>query len=214
MSDLDIRQITELRERETAEIVDLLVRAYQGNAAVEAMTGGNKDLESLLFRAMTRAGALAGHLYVLESHQEGILSVALWYPPGRKLFGSEEERKLGFEELLSNVDEEARSWWTISHPKRMADFLERWLPKANGSYYLIFRETDGTDPRHQRKGYATRLLDYAVQHVITSPNLIAFCSIGQEHADFYARAGFPIRGRTDLLGRGRTFPAFGHSREV
>jgi hypothetical protein len=52
------------------------------------MTGGNRNLEDLLFRSIVRAGGLAGHLYVVENVAGQILSVALWYAPGSIMFGT------------------------------------------------------------------------------------------------------------------------------
>lgn len=51
------------------------------------MIGGREELRPLLFSSMLRAGAIDGHLYVLEVDGK-IVSVSLWFSPGHRLWSS------------------------------------------------------------------------------------------------------------------------------
>ncbi|PPQ92774.1 LOW QUALITY PROTEIN: hypothetical protein CVT25_003883 [Psilocybe cyanescens] len=234
----EIRRITALTDKETDAIVDLLVRAFEDSAATKAMSGDNGQLSDLLFRSMVRAGGFAGHLYVLENESQEIVSTALWFAPGTMLFSShaiaaggdtfqcymtlwdsEEQRELGFNEFMRKLDDKTREWWKneisnslcIKHTVLAAEFVKEWSPKSPTECWWL--SLFGTDPNHQKRGYGTLLLHDGLKKM-SSPNLAAFCSTSEENAEFYTKAGFPIRGRTEFPSRFGNFPAFGHSREI
>ncbi|KAF8169235.1 hypothetical protein BJ912DRAFT_1067299 [Pholiota molesta] len=211
MAQVKIRRIQDLTDKETDNIVDLCVRAYVDDPAIAAMTGGNRKLYDLLFRSMVRAGGLAGHLYVVENNAGQILSVALWYGPGTVMFGTEEERNAGINELMSKLDNRTLDWWTTTYPQTADEFGKTWLTTPYEDCWWL--NLLGTDPNHQRKGYGTLLLDDAVKK-IDSPNLLAFCSTSKENADYYTKAGFPTRAFMQMPTPGKSFPMFGHSRQV
>jgi hypothetical protein len=50
------------------------------------MTGGNENLRESFFRAMTRATAVGGSIYVVSDAEgsDDILSVGMWFGPGQK----------------------------------------------------------------------------------------------------------------------------------
>jgi hypothetical protein len=51
------------------------------------MTGGNETLRESFFRAMTRATAVGGSIYVVgdaDGSASDILSVGMWFGPGQK----------------------------------------------------------------------------------------------------------------------------------
>ncbi|KAF8172142.1 hypothetical protein BJ912DRAFT_994365 [Pholiota molesta] len=211
MAQVVIRRIQNLTAKETDNIVDLWVRAYVDEPAISAMTGGNRNLEDLLFRSIVRAGGLAGHLYVVENVAGQILSVAMWYAPGSIMFGTEEERNAGLNEFMTKLDKQTLDWWTNTYPKHMDEFGKTWLTTPYEDCWWL--NMLGTDPIHQRKGYATRLLNAAVEN-IDSPNLLAFCSTNKENAEYYTKAGFPVRAFTELPTPESSFPVFGHSRRI
>lgn len=53
------------------------------------MVGGDESLKDPIFRAMIRAGELAGEVYLATDNSSGkVVAVAVWFPPGISLFNS------------------------------------------------------------------------------------------------------------------------------
>jgi len=89
----------------------------------------------------------------------------------------EAQRKLGYDELMEKLDKETISWWKNDYPKISGEFIKGWLPVVSGFLSIIFSfsladsvslkprseiwwlNILGTDPEHQRKGYASMLLN-------------------------------------------------------
>ncbi|KAF9480764.1 hypothetical protein BDN70DRAFT_594765 [Pholiota conissans] len=212
MGDVTIRRIQNITPKETNVIADMLVRAFVNNPATPAMTGGNRELEGPLFKAMLRAGGLAGHLYVLENELREVLSIALWFGPGTVMFDTEEQRSLGFNDFMARLDDKTRNWWMTTYPQSVGEFLKTWLPKPQRDCWWL--NTIGTDPKHQKNGYATQLLNYARKNV-SSSNVLAFCSASKETAEYYSQVGFPVQAHMDASSPlGYDFPIFGHCLEV
>jgi len=95
----------------------------------------------------------------------------------------EAQRKLGYDELMEKLDKETISWWKNDYPKISGEFIKGWLPVVSTflptSSVLSFSDLIslkprseiwwlnilGTDPGHQRKGYASMLLNDVVNSV-------------------------------------------------
>jgi len=53
------------------------------------MVGGDESLKDPIFRAILRAGELAGEVYLATDNSSNkVVGVAVWFPPGRTLFDS------------------------------------------------------------------------------------------------------------------------------
>ena len=52
------------------------------------MTGGDNKFRASLFRSVVRAGALEGSLYVVHDDSGKILSIGIWFGPGKMMFST------------------------------------------------------------------------------------------------------------------------------
>jgi hypothetical protein len=53
------------------------------------MVGGDESLKDPIFRAMIRAGELAGEVYfATDNDSHKVVGIAVWFPPGKSLFDS------------------------------------------------------------------------------------------------------------------------------
>ncbi|KAF9557473.1 hypothetical protein CPC08DRAFT_710370 [Agrocybe pediades] len=211
MSTIKIRRIQNLTNAEADKITAMLVRAYEDNTAVPAMVGGNDELRDLLFRSMVRAGGLEGDLKVVEDEEGNIFSIALWFRPGVNMWGTEEQRRLGYNEFMAKLDPDTVKWWKEDYAQATTDFIKQWLPVPRVDTWWL--NVLGTDPVHQRKGYASMLLADTLK-TVKGPTTLAFCTTTEENAEFYEHAGFPIRGRTVISSKHGNILVVGHSRNM
>ncbi|KAJ6460370.1 hypothetical protein C8R47DRAFT_994075 [Mycena vitilis] len=125
------------------------------------MVGGdNADLKGQIFRAMMRAGELGGEVYfAIDDGSNQVVGVAVWFPPGKLLFDTEEQRTLGFDDLMNQLSIETKKFWAESYAPVVENFLadEKLLgPEGTrNSYYLNLL---ATDPAYQKKHIASTLL--------------------------------------------------------
>ncbi|EED84505.1 predicted protein [Postia placenta Mad-698-R] len=139
-----------------------------------ALTGGDISLLPVLARAMIKPIAFQiGDMYTATDENGKVVGFQMWVPPGRLLFNTyesissnckymahterlwntrEEQRKLGFEDFLSQLSDEAKlycpqatelntywcnlnfvaeDWWQKGIPKAMTELAYR-KAKANG----------------------------------------------------------------------------------
>ncbi|KAF8264495.1 hypothetical protein EI94DRAFT_1592818, partial [Lactarius quietus] len=85
--------------------------------AESVYTGGDAALADALWRSMLNAGAHSGVLYIAsvtilepEVRPEAINAIGLWFPPGKLLYSTPEQRALGFTDLLARLAPEYRTW--------------------------------------------------------------------------------------------------------
>ncbi|KAJ7746594.1 hypothetical protein B0H16DRAFT_1421514 [Mycena metata] len=149
---------SKISESELDEATDVCVRAYVGELASNSMVGGDESLKDPIFRAMIRAGELAGEVYfATDDDTQQVVGVAVWFPPGTSLFESEEQRALGFDEFMTKLSPETSAFWSNAYVPVVDKFLAEVLG-ADGTRNSQYLNQLATDPRFQRKGIATMLL--------------------------------------------------------
>ncbi|KAJ6629286.1 hypothetical protein B0H10DRAFT_1359576 [Mycena sp. CBHHK59/15] len=75
------------------------------------MVGDDDSLKDPVFRAMIRAGELDGEVYLAtEIGSMKVVGVAVWFPPGKSLFATEEQRALGFDEFFEKLSPEIKKF--------------------------------------------------------------------------------------------------------
>ncbi|KAL4258379.1 hypothetical protein AB1N83_008837 [Pleurotus pulmonarius] len=156
MTSTTTRVLVRPADDQVESIVGVIRRAFKGDITLSSMTGRNVNLEALLLRSMVRAAALEGTIYVVTDVYNTILSVGVCFQPGTRMFSSEAQRALGWDEFFQKISEEARDWWTTQIFRKHREALNDHL----GAHYLDswFANIIATDPEHQRKGYATSIV--------------------------------------------------------
>ncbi|KAF9522773.1 hypothetical protein CPB83DRAFT_88420 [Crepidotus variabilis] len=216
--------------QEIEKLVNIAVGAYRGLTAERVMLGGNEALGYLQFRSMIRASLLDGEVYVLENDAKDLVAFSIWFPPGKVLYGTPDQRSLGFEEFMEQLDDETREWYDKTYNPAINKWAPTWIPKPYPDCWWL--AALATDPVHQRKGYGTLLLKHAIQ-MIPASNVLGLVSTLEEtvhrsfgrsfcsdhyifiQARFYVHAGIPIQSRMDpdLPSKFGEIPFYGHYRE-
>ncbi|KAJ7510317.1 hypothetical protein B0H11DRAFT_1958498 [Mycena galericulata] len=126
--------------------------------ASNSMVGGDESLKDPIFRAMIRAGELAGEVYLATDNSSGkVVAVAVWFPSGVSLFDSEEQRSLGFDDFMKKLSPDTKAFWDTSYVPVVDKFLAQVIG-PNGVRDSHYLNLIATDPAFQRKGIATMLL--------------------------------------------------------
>lgn len=77
---------------------------------MKRMSGGNPENGRVYLEAMLKAGALEGQIYVATDDELGKLrAVALLFPPGRRMFQSDAQRKY-WNTFWQLLDSETQEW--------------------------------------------------------------------------------------------------------
>ncbi|KAJ7039530.1 hypothetical protein C8F04DRAFT_1085594 [Mycena alexandri] len=164
------------------------------------MVGGDESLKDPIFRAMIRAGELAGEVYfATDDNTQQVVGVAVWFPPGKSLFESEGQRGLGFDDFMTKLSPETSAFWSNAYVPVVDKFLEEVLG-ADGTRNSQYLNQLATDPRFQRKGIATMLLKTVHDKFADSdtPPLFAHCAANEKNARFYESCGYTVRGQIHL----------------
>ncbi|KAJ8517111.1 hypothetical protein ONZ45_g5659 [Pleurotus djamor] len=194
-----VARITEnLTDVQVEYIVEFLVRAFSGDLSVASMTGGNDDLVPLMFRAMLRGINLSGTLYTVCDEAGEIRSVGGWFRPGVRLFDSEEQRALGWNDFMDALSPEAKEWWTQEFPKRGVEPMSRAL----GNKFLDswFASLLATDPDYQRRGFATAIVEAALEQAKQDGKIAVLATQSESNMNWYKSLGFEVFGRVDFEG--------------
>ncbi|KAF8207231.1 acyl-CoA N-acyltransferase [Mycena galopus ATCC 62051] len=184
-------------ERELDEAVDVCDRAYIGELASGSMVGGDEHLKALIWRAMIRAGLLAGEVYfAIDNSSHKVVGVAVWFPPGNSLFDSAEQRALGFDDFMQKLSPEAQEFWANSYVPLVDKFLAEVLG-PDGMRDSQYLNQLATDPEFQKQGVATMLLKTVHNRFAESdaPPMFAHCAANEKNARFYESCGYTVRGQ-------------------
>ncbi|TFK51053.1 hypothetical protein OE88DRAFT_1630635 [Heliocybe sulcata] len=181
--------------------------------AHKALIGGNWSLSPLYIRANLRATALEGEIYVVKDPVTSrIVSFGLWFAPGKALFGSDEQKALGFNDFFNKLSTETQHWWTHTYPDTVRPFMARiWTKEELGKRLYCFNLC--TDPEHQNRGYATAIVDFAFEKAKRNGQILGLSTSSDLNVRKYLSMGFRERGQTSLDAPTGGFPVHCFSRE-
>ncbi|KAJ7585165.1 hypothetical protein C8J56DRAFT_950047, partial [Mycena floridula] len=140
----------------------------------QAMTGGDRSLEPVLFRAMLGAGALEGTIYVVvRDEDEKIFSVGMWFGPGTQMMSSEAQRAAGWNDFISAVSDECRNWWFTTMQKDHRDVINSLLgDKYKDSWWA---NQIATHPDYQCQGHGSALIRTIFDRVSPARSVFILC---------------------------------------
>ncbi|KAF9553337.1 hypothetical protein CPC08DRAFT_673352 [Agrocybe pediades] len=203
------------------EAVGVAMRAFAGDVSVDSMTGGNDTLQPALYRSMIKAGASEGGFWVVqngdddgsgnedeeaESRAMKIRSFGIWFGPGKKLFETEEQRSLGWNDYFAGLSVETREWWMTTFHTKHEENLERLLGSAYQDDW--FANLIATDPAHQRKGYASAMIRQVFREAEKQGKTVALATQTEINATFYQNLGFTLLGKEDIPAPTGTWPDY------
>ncbi|KAF8171461.1 hypothetical protein BJ912DRAFT_995563 [Pholiota molesta] len=189
--------------------VGVLLRAMHGDPAVDSMTGGNETLREPFFRAMTRATAVGGSIYVVsdaDGSDSDILSVGMWFGPGQKALTTESQMKEGWMDFYSALTPQAREWWEVVYQSNHEDKVDALL----GLKYVDgwFANLIATDPIHQRKGYGSTMVTAVCQRAAKEGKIAALATQNEKNAKWYTSLGFKVLDQVEMSAPTGAWPDY------
>jgi len=204
---MSLRLLSNPTDSEIDQIVDVCIRAYEGDVVIRSMTGNKPELEGSLFRAMLTAGRLEGAIYVIEAEDsKAIVSMGLWFGPGTSLFKSEEQRALGWNTFWGSLSPEDLDWWAY-----LNNATDGMVDRSVGREKLLdcwYASLLATDPKYQRRGYASSVVRAVCNRGIEEGKLVALGTQNEENAQWYRNLGFHEIAKIDVSSSLGNFPAY------
>ncbi|PBK87117.1 hypothetical protein ARMGADRAFT_1168722 [Armillaria gallica] len=201
-------------EAQIEEAVSVCFRAFKGDISLKRMSGGIPENGLVYLKAMLKAGALEGQIYVATDGESGnFRAVALVFPPGRRMFHSDAQCKYwnAFWELL---DSETQEWWNQFREKMTQ--VENEVFGPNGILKLWWVNLMATDSLYQQSGFGSALIskicDIASKH--EPQRDIGLATQSNENNLWYQSLGFKERKEVDIPSKpfGDHFPCYMLSR--
>ncbi|KAJ7873482.1 hypothetical protein B0H14DRAFT_3438257 [Mycena olivaceomarginata] len=192
---------------ELSQMVDVLTRAFSNDAFTAIVTGHRPhSLDVSHARVLSKysltAGLLGGEVYVAEiTDVAKIVGCAIWFPPGRALYDSDDQKRLALQPLLASFSKDLRRWWDDFLPKYVK-FIAVAVGEA-GELHSWRLQTLAVDPDYQRKGVGTLLVNtIAPTAALTKTPLCVDCS-EVTNVEVYQHLGFQLMPKEkggDLYG--------------
>lgn len=204
MSQVHVRRLEHPTPAQLDAVVAIATRAYATDIAESIYTGGDAALVDAFWRSMINAGVHSGVLYVAsttvlagsEIRPEAIHSIGLWFPPGKLLYSTPEQRALGFTDLLTRLAPEYRTWFLNDFSARTRELKTRIFgPTMERDTW--YANCIATDPPYQGCGLATAIIDHVLADAAATCSVVALGTQSEENAAFYRDLGFVERGRLD-----------------
>ncbi|TFY56875.1 hypothetical protein EVG20_g8761 [Dentipellis fragilis] len=182
-----------LVERPTDDQIDAAVavctRAYAGDDALRTFVGGDAHLEDIFFRSMLRGAALEGYFYIADlndgTSKSEVSSVGIVFPPGVSCWGSEAQRKLGYNEFWASLSPEAKVWWGKFQDDMGKRLNSIFGPKLKNQWVVSLI---GTDPVHQNNGLGTSIIKAMCDRA--GKTTVALSTQTEENEIWYESLGF------------------------
>lgn len=212
MSQVHVRRLEHPTPAQLDAVVAIATRAYATDIAENVYTGGDAALPDALWRSMIKAGVHSGVLYVAsttvlsgpEIRPDAIHSIGLWFPPGKLLYSTPEQRALGFTDLLARLAPEYRTWFLNDFSAKGRELKTRIFgPTMERDTW--YANCIATDPPYQGRGLATAIIDRVLADAAATRSVVALGTQSEENAAFYRDLGFVERGRLDTSTPWGTF---------
>ncbi|KAK7019677.1 hypothetical protein VNI00_018022 [Paramarasmius palmivorus] len=200
-------------EEEIAHMVELHVKAYEGDPATGVMLGNDWSLSGDLGQAIIRATLLEGELYAVKDGDK-IVSYGAWFSPGTGLFATPEQRALGWDQFFEKLKPEIQYWF--NHTVREISLIDwnieldqRQYPDTNRKHAeAMFTDEERqrrwwcpdlvTDPASQGRGYATAIVDCVFRMVRGKGGFIGLATTKPVNVRKYTSMGFRERGSYNI----------------
>ncbi|THU96874.1 hypothetical protein K435DRAFT_778336 [Dendrothele bispora CBS 962.96] len=202
-----IRQINgPVSDAEIEAILDSQASAFAKDHFAHVCSDADKTLLRPFIRSVIIAGLLGGEVYVVEpektnsgtdSDNDRVIGAAVWFPPGREMFDSEDQRKQGLEPFFAQISPDHLKWW-------LEYFLPAYAKLTSDAFGSSFKHENwhlqwiGVIPEESRKGIGSALIDKVREKAEKSNHKLCLETSSEENLRFYNRVGFSSRGQTVL----------------
>lgn len=193
----------QLVEKPTEEIIEEAAQIFSklmpADPLAVALTGGDISLLPVLARAMIKPIALQiGDMYTATDENGKVVGFQMWVPPGRLLFNTEEQRKLGFEDFLSQLSDEAKLYCPQTLGKdfpHAIDILAGMDQTELNTYWCNF---NFVAEDWWQKGISKAMTGLAYRKAKANGWTMALATTHTRNVDIYKRLGFELKGLRDF----------------
>jgi len=179
------------------QAIALALAAFEGDPAINNVVGGNEALRGPLFRAIVGAGAVEGSFFTASDSSDNIVSIGIWFKPGKVMMDSEVQQKAGWIEFYNAISPEAQDWWMKEfYPRHDAALTACMGPDITKNSW--FANLVATHPSHQRKGYGTAIVKEVCKLAAAEGVVAALGTQKERNVAWYEKLGFKLKGRIEF----------------
>ncbi|TFY58707.1 hypothetical protein EVG20_g8047 [Dentipellis fragilis] len=215
MLDYNVRRAEDLTPGQIDEMVALCIRSFDTTDVIsDAFTGCNRALVDPSFRSRIRAGIHSGTVYLAQDKSDRILAFAVCSGPGKSMYSTQEQRELGYDQLVNDMSPETRDWLKNTYAPKVSGILSEEVLGVT-SIDAWFVNLLVTDSAFKRQGLARAVLDAVDQRhrqAIADKTAVALCANKEIFRDIYLRLGFQVKGQVDMPSPAGTWPIFALTR--
>ncbi|TCD68782.1 hypothetical protein EIP91_009795 [Steccherinum ochraceum] len=191
-----VRKLVDPPEEQVERVVDLLLRVFDGDNAMESFSGQDKAIERLIYTLTIRKTLQSGECYVARSPRSSeIYGVATWLAPGIDWDFHNDPT------FLAALDPALREWYNEHYASKYNE-LHRCLdvPKnEKGTWTLTFL---AVAPESRRKGVGRALVDVISKKALSNNQSIILDVRDPTVVQFFQRLGFKYRCVKNVVSRG------------
>ncbi|KAK7052918.1 hypothetical protein VNI00_004238 [Paramarasmius palmivorus] len=143
--------------------------------------------------AMIRATLLSGDIYAVKNESGDIVSFGLWFEPGAGLFGTEEQRALGFNDLFKKFSSQQQQWFTHTYPETRQKYSESLFTEEE-KLHRWWCASLVTDTEYQGRGYATAIVNAVYEKTAKTAGFLGLATNPLLNVRKYVSMGFRERG--------------------
>ncbi|KIJ48408.1 hypothetical protein M422DRAFT_247748 [Sphaerobolus stellatus SS14] len=213
-----VRQIHDLESfaPKKEQTKSALALAFEKDPAIAVVTNHDKEFYGDFVISTIIAGLLAGEVYLAEDQNENVLGAAVWFPPGREMYDSEDQQQQALSVLIGRFttrDPALWEWWETKYIPQYGELTTSLLGDGvkRRSWHL---QTLGVAPEHQQKGIAKALINVIKEKVSKDGANLCLETTTEINVSIYKRLGFTSKGNTTIKGAGGEFTMWVLSQEV
>ncbi|EJD48813.1 hypothetical protein AURDEDRAFT_162273 [Auricularia subglabra TFB-10046 SS5] len=190
-----VRLINNPSDADIERMVDALDAAFGFNYFGHSLPG----VDSVRSRGMLKSHITAalvdpgGEVYVAETESETpeVVGVATWHGPGSAFLSTAEQRALGWDQMIANVNKEQQEWWNYFLP-----FYDEYTTRALGEGTKLASnhlQALGIHPSHQRRGIGSALVKAGEDKAKAQGVPVCIETIPGDAVPFYRACGYDIK---------------------
>lgn len=183
--------------------------------ACPSITGGNLALLPALARAMINATALiCGEMYAVTDENGALVGYTLWVPPGRVLFDSEDQRRLGFTEVMKEMSEEGKEYYERVLGVEFPEFLDESIGITQAEMNCYWCNFAMIKEDYQNKGLATAMFALVEEKAKKTGAIMALSTSEDFTSKIYQGMGFELQGYKMMPSPWKDWPSYVLSKDT
>ncbi|KAF9476014.1 hypothetical protein BDN70DRAFT_882975 [Pholiota conissans] len=192
-----VQRVVNPTEAQLCEAADLFADLMKTNLGAVSLAGGDISLMPLQALALLRAGALAGEYYEATNEEGEMIGYTMWMPPGQEMFSTAEQRRLGFDEFMAKLSEEAKTYFKTKYIAEFPGFVASLLgPTGKIDSWWLHMAMVRRD--FQRQGVLRTMVKVVREKAEKRGEYLATCTTNDDNIRVYTGLGFDYKGSTSM----------------